>query len=453
MTIYGIKKTMLALLLMAGSSLPALAQEGGIDPPNPPEPTYNETYQLTLTATPDGVATVTGSGKYKEGAKVSVKTSATKTEYKFRRWERNGQSVSTSANFTYTMPAEAVTLTAVYEYDFNPSNPSEPTGEYSYHLYLQTNMADGCTFNRTSGSMAVGGKTVTVKATPATGFKFLGWYEEETLLSSNASFSYTMPEHDATLMAMVEYNPTDPAIPSGSQDGVDNDPTAVTLTANSYTREYGEDNPVFGYTVSAGSITSGTPSLSCSATKTSPVGSYPIVIKKGSVANGSVTLENGLLIITPAPLTVSAGDYTREEGFPNPEFTLTMTGFKLGETKSVLTKQPVATCDADASSPAGVYTVSVSGGEAQNYSFVYVDGTLTVTERTADVNSDGRINGMDLVASVDCILNETYNSRADLYPVGNPDGVINGMDLVELVELVMSQDGSQNAPAHQKTNK
>ena len=44
MTIYGIKKTMLALLLLTGSSLPALAQEGGIDPANPPEPTYNETY-------------------------------------------------------------------------------------------------------------------------------------------------------------------------------------------------------------------------------------------------------------------------------------------------------------------------------------------------------------------------------------------------------------------------
>lgn len=72
---------------------------------------------------------------------------------------------------------------------------------------------------------------------------------------------------------------------------------------------------------------------------------------------------------------------------------------------------------------------------------------------SGDANGDGQINGLDVVQTVDYIVNQTYKLEVDLYPAGNPDGVINGMDLVELVELVMSQDGSQNAPAHQKTNK
>lgn len=78
---------------------------------------------------------------------------------------------------------------------------------------------------------------------------------------------------------------------------------------------------------------------------------------------------------------------------------------------------------------------------------------MPLSEASGDANGDGQINGLDVVQTVDYIVNQTYKLEVDLYPVGNPDGVINGMDLVELVELVMSQDGSQNAPAHQKTNK
>ena len=156
---------------------------------------------------------------------------------------------------------------------------------------------------------------------------------------------------------------------------------AVTLTAKSYTRQYGEANPTFEYTVTEGTITSGTPVITCSATKTSPVGTYPIVITQGSVSNSSVNLVNGTLTITKAPLTISAGDYTKVEGEANPTFTPTFSGFKNGETNSVLTKQPTITTTATTSSPVGTYPVTVSGAEAQNYAISYVNGTLTVTKK------------------------------------------------------------------------
>ena len=159
------------------------------------------------------------------------------------------------------------------------------------------------------------------------------------------------------------------------------DPDDVTLTANSYTREYGEENPTFGYEVTSGTITSGQPTLSCSATKTSPVGTYDIVIQTGTVSNKTVNLVKGTLTITKAPLTISAGSYTKEEGQDNPEFTLNYTGFKNGETKSVLTKQPTVSCNATKDSPVGTYTVTVSDAEAQNYHISYVNGSLTITPK------------------------------------------------------------------------
>ena len=186
---------------------------------------------------------------------------------------------------------------------------------------------------------------------------------------------------------------------------------AVTLTARSYTRQYGEANPTFSYDVTSGSITSGTPTITCSATNTSPVGTYPIVISKGSVSNSDVTLVNGTLTITRAPLTISAGNYTKQEGEANPTFTPTFSGFKNNETKSVLTKQPTVTTTATTSSPAGTYPVTVNGAEAQNYSFNYVNGTLTVTPKT--VVSDN-ITFADAEVKRLCVENWDTNGDGEL---------------------------------------
>ena len=61
----------------------------------------------------------------------------------------------------------------------------------------------------------------------------------------------------------------------------------VTITADNKSMTYGDDVPVLTYT-STGAALSGTPTLSTTATKTSPVGSYPIKVEKGTVTNGSI---------------------------------------------------------------------------------------------------------------------------------------------------------------------
>ena len=152
------------------------------------------------------------------------------------------------------------------------------------------------------------------------------------------------------------------------------------VSALNYSREYGEDNPTFEYIVEGFDL-KGSPSINCEAQKTSPVGIYAIKISKGSITNSNVTYVDGTLTITKAPLTVTAKDCSREQGQANPTFELTYSGFKNNETESVLIQKPTTSTVATTSSTPGQYDITVSGGEAQNYSFRYNKGVLTVTEK------------------------------------------------------------------------
>lgn len=99
----------------------------------------------------------------------------------------------------------------------------------------------------------------------------------------------------------------------------------------------------------------------------------------GAVADSyDITYGTGTLNIEKALLTVTANDCSRRQGLSNPEFTVSYDGFVNGDDASVLTKQPVVTTQATEDSPVGNYSITVSGAEAANYSFNYVDGTLTV---------------------------------------------------------------------------
>lgn len=148
------------------------------------------------------------------------------------------------------------------------------------------------------------------------------------------------------------------------------------ITADNKTREYGEDNPTFTYTTSAS--LNGEPELTTTATKTSPVGEYDIVVGRGTIT-GDYTAINGKLTITKAPLKISGGTYTMKQGDELPTFVASYSGFKNDETEDVLTKKPTLTTTATSSSVPGTYDVVVSGAEAQNYEITYENGTLIVT--------------------------------------------------------------------------
>lgn len=93
---------------------------------------------------------------------------------------------------------------------------------------------------------------------------------------------------------------------------------------------------------------------------------------------------SGDLGVTKALLTVTADDQSRVYGEANPAFTGVITGYKLGETIAVLDTAPGYATAATNSSDAGTYAIAGSGGADGNYSFTYVNGTLTITK--ADLN-------------------------------------------------------------------
>ena len=104
--------------------LASVGMRGQYNPTNPAEPgTY---YTLTLQATPSngGSFNLSTTTTHTEGTKVSLRA-YTNTNYQFVGWELDGEVVSTSSSFTYTMPARNVKLIAHYKY--NPSSPAEPT--------------------------------------------------------------------------------------------------------------------------------------------------------------------------------------------------------------------------------------------------------------------------------------------------------------------------------------
>lgn len=119
--------------------------------------------------------------------------------------------------------------------------------------------------------------------------------------------------------------------------------------------------------------------------------------------NYSLVQPTGLTAdITPRELTVTADNQIRDACSPNPEFTLSYSGFAGSDGVDALGTVPVASTTADGTSPAGSYSIDVSGGSADNYSFVYVAGILTVT---ADITAPELV-----IQNITIQLNEAGNA-------------------------------------------
>lgn len=172
------------------------------------------TFSLSVEVTPNGAGSLNISGgTYEEGSTVYLR-SYNNTGYVFKGWYDGETFLSSSSNFKYTMPAKDVLVKAKYEYDPTvPGNPSMPdtTTYYSFHTIISPHGAG--TLNSNSARYAAG-TTVSLHTYNNTGYKFVGWQDENGLnLSTSTSFNYTMPNHDVTLTALYSYDPTVPANP------------------------------------------------------------------------------------------------------------------------------------------------------------------------------------------------------------------------------------------------
>ncbi|MFM6995352.1 MAG: MBG domain-containing protein [Sediminibacterium sp.] len=165
----------------------------------------------------------------------------------------------------------------------------------------------------------------------------------------------------------------------------------ITATATNKTKTYGSANPTLSITYAGfvnnedESILSTSSTISTSALKTSDAGTYTITVTAGTADNYTITPVDGTLTINKAVLTVTAENKSITYGESKPILTFKYEGFVEGQDANVLTAVPsISTSN---SSNAGVYDIIVSGGKDENYSFNYVNSSLTINKAQLSVTA------------------------------------------------------------------
>lgn len=197
--------------------LVSVRMQGQYNPTNPAEPGVYYTLALEATPSNGGSFNIGTTTTYSEGTTVNLRA-YTNSNFSFTAWEQDGEVISTSSSFTYTMPAKNVKLIAHYKY--NPNSPSEPTEPdlpvYST-LHLSASPSAGGYFNISSGNKYEVGAVISLRAYNNSNFSFKNWTENGEVISTSSSFQYIMKEGNPKLVANFAYTPGNPAEPSEAQ--------------------------------------------------------------------------------------------------------------------------------------------------------------------------------------------------------------------------------------------
>ena len=139
---------------------------GGVIPPT--------TYLITTTAAPIAGGTTTGGGTYNKGAAVTVNATANNGYY-FVNWKAAGIAVSTAPTYKFTATTN-VDLVANFS-------------AYIAITTAQSPQAGGTTTG--GGATFKPGTSVTIKATANPGYFFMNWRDGATVVSTNATFTFS----------------------------------------------------------------------------------------------------------------------------------------------------------------------------------------------------------------------------------------------------------------------
>jgi hypothetical protein len=138
------------------------------------------TYTITVSADPSNGGTVSGGGTYLEGATCAL-TASPNTGYIFDNWTKNGAVVSSNPSFSFTVTESA---------------------SYVAHFIVQTNnYTITASADPVAGGAVTGagnyeqGAVCTLAASPNTGYEFVNWTKNGTVVSTNASFSFNVSEN------------------------------------------------------------------------------------------------------------------------------------------------------------------------------------------------------------------------------------------------------------------
>ena len=164
-------------------------------------------------------------------------------------------------------------------------------------------------------------------------------------------------------------------------------PRALNVTANSFSRIYGDGNPLLTYTsdnLVNGDTLNG--ALANNATAQSNIGDY--AIGQGTLDAGSnyaLNFTNGTLTVTPRPLLVAAGNQSSVYGDPLQPFSYGVNGLVNGDRLS-----GAVASSATARPNVGSYAIDQGTLDAgSNYVMDFTGGMLTITPRSVSVSAPG----------------------------------------------------------------
>lgn len=144
-------------------------------------------YTLVITVTPTGAGTTVGQGTYNYGSSVQA-TATPATGYNFTKWvldtgdERTANPL-TGIDINGNRTVQAVFTPKTYSISANAAYRVNESGDF-------TTGTTGGTVSR--GGTYTHGDSVSLKATPATGYSFAGWYEGANQTSPNTSYTFTV---------------------------------------------------------------------------------------------------------------------------------------------------------------------------------------------------------------------------------------------------------------------
>ena len=291
------------------------------------------------------------------------------------------------------------------------ADTNSPVG--TYPIVASGLTASNYVFSYTNGVLEVTNAPLTVSAndtnkTYGQTVTFAGTeFSSSGLLNGDTVSSVTLSSSGAEAAASVAGSPYDINVTNASGSGLTNytinyvdgqltvNAAGLAVVVNNTNRLYGAANPVFTVSYAGfvnedtASVLSGVPGLTTEATTNSPVGSYTITNTMGtlSATNYALSFTNGTLTVNPAILTVSADDKTRMFTLTNPVLTASFNGFVNNEDTNVLDGGPALSTAANPDSPVGDYPITIAQGTLSNanYSFDFLEGTLTVTPAPAPV--------------------------------------------------------------------
>jgi autotransporter-associated beta strand protein len=175
------------------------------------------------------------------------------------------------------------------------------------------------------------------------------------------------------------------------------DPRAITVQANNQARTYGDPNPATGpYTITAGSLAGGESitnvSVTSPSTVLSGVGPYALTPTSanfgiGSATNYTVTFVDGVLTVTPRPITVTANNQAKVYGQADPALTFTAPTVNGDLLAGALARAPGETV---AGGPYAIMQGTVTNANNANYSITFMNGQLLITPAALAIAADNK---------------------------------------------------------------